>query len=313
MTEPEVLANRKYQGGRRAFTLIESLVVIFIFALLLAILLPSLNKAWREARTVVCRANLKALMVGIHTYAGFNAGFVVPSYNMRGVTGSTSNPFDGWGPILDQGKYVSGSDQMKNNPFVCPDTEDLRSVPFSRGRPQPGNAEGYMDWPAVVTISGSFARPIPRRGYDRIIRVAYWINGDNPTGLPKAFRQGSFFTGSVGYGPNLDGQIMKQNRFSDFKRPSQLIALADGFYAGKQQATRATDMDRRIGYRHHGRGVTANVAFTDGHVDAIEGDRFPRKYGPGVTLKEARSENLGGGPTLYSDPSRYLPAYQTPP
>ena len=44
---------------RKAFTLIELLVVIAIIVLLLAILLPSFNKARNNARAVVCQSRLK--------------------------------------------------------------------------------------------------------------------------------------------------------------------------------------------------------------------------------------------------------------
>ncbi|UCG16392.1 MAG: prepilin-type N-terminal cleavage/methylation domain-containing protein [Phycisphaerales bacterium] len=55
--------------GGAAFTLIELLVVVSIIALLVAILLPSLTKARKQAKSVVCFSNLKSMGTGILTYA----------------------------------------------------------------------------------------------------------------------------------------------------------------------------------------------------------------------------------------------------
>ena len=53
---------------RTAFTLIELLVVISIIALLLSILMPSLGKIKDQARSVVCRTNLRQLILAYELY-----------------------------------------------------------------------------------------------------------------------------------------------------------------------------------------------------------------------------------------------------
>ncbi|MHC4680220.1 MAG: prepilin-type N-terminal cleavage/methylation domain-containing protein [Planctomycetota bacterium] len=54
---------------RRGFTLIELLVVIAIIALLLAILMPALQRVKKQAKGVVCQSNLRQIGMGANLYA----------------------------------------------------------------------------------------------------------------------------------------------------------------------------------------------------------------------------------------------------
>jgi prepilin-type N-terminal cleavage/methylation domain-containing protein len=59
---------------RHAFTLIELLVVIAIIAVLMAILMPSLNVAREQARSLHCRGNIRTLTLGWLMYKDENDG-----------------------------------------------------------------------------------------------------------------------------------------------------------------------------------------------------------------------------------------------
>ena len=69
----------------KRFTLIELLVVIVIIAILISMLMPSLNKARENGRRVVCKNNLKQMAVAVTTYSVDNDAWT-PEWPGRTVT-----------------------------------------------------------------------------------------------------------------------------------------------------------------------------------------------------------------------------------
>lgn len=71
---------RKHILAPAAFTLIEVLVVVAIIALLVAILLPSLAGARRQAKTLLCLNNLNNFGKSANAYAHDHRGYVPRDY-----------------------------------------------------------------------------------------------------------------------------------------------------------------------------------------------------------------------------------------
>ena len=95
---------------RRAFSLIELLVVISIIALLIAILLPMLSSARESTRRVQCVSNQRMTTTAILTDAVDNNGYFIRTNRRIDLTGD-SNPARVVNPAIETGTALQVSFQ----------------------------------------------------------------------------------------------------------------------------------------------------------------------------------------------------------
>lgn len=135
----------------RGFTLIELLVVVAIIALLVSILLPSLNRARQRAKDLVCRTQLRNLGVALTSYNN-EENDAIPlntnqDYQVAGYNQSMRRYDYPWPMLMEahQGKNdnIHICPMMSDNFVPLPRTEFATAWEYWEQVPKPGESGRY--------------------------------------------------------------------------------------------------------------------------------------------------------------------------
>jgi prepilin-type N-terminal cleavage/methylation domain-containing protein/prepilin-type processing-associated H-X9-DG protein len=239
--------NHRFPNRHGAFTLIELLVVIAIIAILLAILMPALNRVREQGRRAVCLNYLRTLTLGWSMYADENDEKIVNGEAYWAPSAAPTAPVPTSGPHEGE-KYWVGNDCASGYA-----QGEQRPIETQMGAIRAGALFPYCKAEKVYRC------PTGIRGEMRTYSTGYGMNG--------CFDAAGTFVGNKGVRAGKTVlMVKKRTEIIDPAPAFRLVFLDEGQISPDSYAIHYTTPSWwDPPFVRHGDGT--NVSFADGHSD----------------------------------------------